>query len=254
MLEKNEIERIKNTEFQKLDGAESAVNLIFQDLNDIKNKFCVIGFRLYEMQRLGYFRTLGYENITDCAEHIFGIKKSTTYSLMHIASCYCDGMVLKDKYKGYSQSQLIEMSTANAMLEGEITADMTVADIRDLKKALPNYATYYKNIYYDKPFEIIAQYRKDQEEKFQTSGKTESVSEESVEEVKPRKLDYLSAIFQDRTTFKHRLAEYLEKFYTETSYKITCYDKKQNLKVFLGSLSGIVHDSVLDMLKTDMGL
>ena len=206
------------------------------------------------MQRLGYFRTLGYENITDCAEHLFGIKKSTTYSLMHIASCYCDGMVLKDKYKNYSQSQLIEMSTANALLEDKITSDMTVADIRDLKKALPNYASRYKGIYYDKPFEIIAQYRKDQEEKFQTSGKTESVPEEPVEDVKPKRKDYFGSLFEDRTTFKHRLTEYLEKMYTETAYKVTCYEKKQNLKVFLGALSGGVYDSVIDMVKTDMGL
>ncbi len=254
MLEKSEIERIKNTSVLKLSGGEESVNLIFSHLNDVKNSFCSIGFWLKKIVELKYYDKCGYVNIADFAEHVFGIKKSTTYGLIAIAGRYCEGQFLKDEYKDFSQSQLIEMANTNCLIEDKITPDMTIADIRDFKKALNGFSTCYKGIYYDKPFEIIAQYRKDQEEKFQTSGKTESVPEEPVEEVKPKRKDYFGSLFEDRTTFKHRLTEYLEKMYTETAYKVTCYEKKQNLKVFLGALSGGVYDSVIDMVKTDMGL
>lgn len=275
MLDKNEIERIKNTSVIRLKDGEEAVNLIFSHLRDIKNSFCSIGFWLKKIVELEYYAKFGYDNIADFSEHVFGIKKSTTYDLIAIANFYCDGQFLKDEYKDFNQSQLVEMSRIKTTLSSKITPEMSVSDIRDLKKALPNYSTFYKGIYYDKPFEIIKAYRKDQEEKFQTSGKEEvkvddvkdkpiqveepkqPITDKDVSDclknidklIKPDRKVRLERLMAKRAYFKDTVSALLEKKYNSYYVEVKMGARKQNLSVFLECLCGNVYDIIEELIK-----
>ena len=71
MLTNNEIQKIKESSFGSLPASKSFINLIYEDINDIKHKFVDIGFRLNEAQRFNYPEELGYKNIQELAEHLF---------------------------------------------------------------------------------------------------------------------------------------------------------------------------------------
>lgn len=91
--------------------AEGFVQNVYNDLNDIKHSFFVIGFRLTEANNLKYYKALGYQNITELAEDKFGFKKTVTYELMQIyalAHNVQSPMRIADKYDKYSKSQLAE--------------------------------------------------------------------------------------------------------------------------------------------------
>lgn len=91
--------------------AEGFVENVYHDLNDIKYSFFRIGFRLYEANKLGYYKALGYQNIAELAEDKFGFKQSTTYELMGVyklAHSEQAPMQIADKYEKYSKSQLTE--------------------------------------------------------------------------------------------------------------------------------------------------
>lgn len=91
--------------------AEGFVQNVYNDLNDIKHSFFVIGFRLTEANDLKYYKALGYQNITELAEDKFGFKKTVTYELMQIYALAHNAqspMRIADKYDKYSKSQLAE--------------------------------------------------------------------------------------------------------------------------------------------------
>ena len=93
---------------------EDFVNLVRLELNDIRNTFFKIGFRLREANNNGYYHKLGYSSIEECAEALFGFKKTTTYDLMAVASRFKDSnapMFLAEPYKKFNQSQLVLFTT-----------------------------------------------------------------------------------------------------------------------------------------------
>lgn len=93
--------------------AEQFVKLVKSDLEDIKHSFFTIGFRLNEANQYRYYRELGYENISECAEDLFGFKKTTTYDLIEIYQRFHDPKAKKfllKEYDQFSQSQLKVMA------------------------------------------------------------------------------------------------------------------------------------------------
>ena len=93
--------------------AESFVKLVRADLDDIKHRFFKIGFRLAEANREGYYYELGYENIAECAEDLFGFKKTTTYDLINVYNEFHDRlapMTIKESYDKFSQTQLVQLT------------------------------------------------------------------------------------------------------------------------------------------------
>ena len=89
---------------------EDFVNLVKLELNDIRNTFFKIGFRLNEANNNRYYKKLGFNSIEECAEALFGFGRTTTYDLMCVASRFCDvkaPMTLAEQYKKYNQSQLV---------------------------------------------------------------------------------------------------------------------------------------------------
>ena len=117
---------------------EDFVNLVKLELNDIKNSFFKIGFRLAEAHRCKYYKKLGFNTIEECAESLFGFKKTTTYDLINISVAFCDRkapMFLDDKYKGFSQSQLVLFSSIGYARDGFILRARPEDSIEKLKKA-----------------------------------------------------------------------------------------------------------------------
>lgn len=91
--------------------AEGFIDKVNIELTDIKHSFFRIGFLLSEANELGYYESLGYQNITELAEDKFGFKKTVTYELMQIyalAHSEQTPMQIADKYEKYSKSQLTE--------------------------------------------------------------------------------------------------------------------------------------------------
>lgn len=91
--------------------AEGFIDKVNIELTDIKHSFFRIGFLLSEANELGYYESLGYQNITELAEDKFGFKKTVTYELMQIyelAHSEQAPMQIADKYEKYSKSQLTE--------------------------------------------------------------------------------------------------------------------------------------------------
>lgn len=163
MIEEKELVRIKSKSFSELPAHESAVNLIFCDLDEIKTRFVFIGDKLREIQDLKYYEKFGYHDIVTFAEDVFGFSKSTTYSLININRMFCKGNSLLPQYKDFSKSQLDEMSSMLAWQTLPITSDFTVSDIRDYKKALGSGGFSYKGINFKNARQIIAAYRQDKE-------------------------------------------------------------------------------------------
>lgn len=163
MLDKNDIDLILNKPFKELTEAESFVFNVLTDLTAIKDRFVLIGYRLVEAVKNDYYIDLGYKDIVELSENVFGLKKSMTYALMNIAKYYCVGMELQDKYKPFSQSQLIEIARTPGYLCSEITYDMSVRDIIDYRKALSGTKTSYDGIYMSEPKKIVKKYRENKE-------------------------------------------------------------------------------------------
>ncbi len=64
--------------------AQAFVRYTKEELHDVARSFFKIGFRLSEANKYRYYEELGYDNIIDLAEDIFGFKKSTAYGLMQV--------------------------------------------------------------------------------------------------------------------------------------------------------------------------
>ena len=136
MLGLQEIQSIKTRhKYGGLSIEEQFVYYTYEDLEDIKHKFIDIGFRLNEANNLKYYEKLGYESIVNLSEHLFGFKKSTTYSLINVYQRFGNSMKILPEFDKFSQSQLTEMCSLPEYLIKHVKPDMTIQDIRDYKKA-----------------------------------------------------------------------------------------------------------------------
>ena len=117
---------------------EDFVNLVRLELNDIKNTFYKIGFRLKEARNLCYYKKLGFDTIEGCAEALFGFKKTTTYDLIGIAEKFYDRkcpMQLAEPYQKFNQSQLVILSQVRFNPSGFFRLVRPEDSIEKLKKA-----------------------------------------------------------------------------------------------------------------------
>lgn len=96
--------------------AQAFVRYTKEELQDVARSFFKIGFRLAEANKYRYYEELGYDNIIDLAEDVFGFKKSTAYGLMQVYH-HCksrdknDSALTMDKaYQDFNFSQLQEIS------------------------------------------------------------------------------------------------------------------------------------------------
>ena len=135
------------SEITYLDGPDGVTEKIKKAMDEAAKQFVYIGFLLWEVQEYGYYKEHGYQSVYEYAEAELGFKKSSTKNL--IAINYEFGyrkinngweradhrtMSLQPKYKDFNYSQLCEMLAMSPTKRETITPDMTIKQIREIKK------------------------------------------------------------------------------------------------------------------------
>lgn len=138
------------TKQQQLNNDCSEVcSLLAGTIKNIRRDFIRAGYllrhiretKLYEIAKRNgkSFQTYGDSMITNrfekfCKEY-FGLSDSTVYALISVAEKFGDNEgVVNPTFEQYNYSQLSEMTSLPEELLGNVTPDMTVAQIRKLKK------------------------------------------------------------------------------------------------------------------------
>lgn len=96
-----------------------------------------IGYYLKQIRDRSLYEEKGYRNIWEYAESEFGFHKSTTSRYMARNDRFSkngNSPELDEQYQGYSKSQLQEMLTMDDNQIEQVTPDMTLREIRQIKK------------------------------------------------------------------------------------------------------------------------
>lgn len=99
-------------------------------LNDFKNNFVRLGYMLRVLKERGYDNAFLQER--------FGLSKSTINRSIQINEHFSENgysYKLDEKYSDFKKSQLIEMLPLSQEQRDEVSADMSVAEIRELKNS-----------------------------------------------------------------------------------------------------------------------
>lgn len=122
--------------------ARASVKYILTDMSDIRRSFIRLGFHLYEFERMHYYEDFGYTSIVEFAEKNLGLSKTqvSVYKNIYLQFGFYEEhssvpkMWLDDKYKQYSYSQLREMLPMNEEKRKQVKPNMSIEQIRELKK------------------------------------------------------------------------------------------------------------------------
>ena len=115
---------------------DTTKRIIRADLANMQRSFIDIGCQLMQVRDRELYKDGGYESVWDFAEKEFGIQRSTASRWMKMCQKFSvDGSspVLKDEYKDFGKSQLQEMLYLEDEQLEEVTPDMTVKEIRELR-------------------------------------------------------------------------------------------------------------------------
>lgn len=116
---------------------EEAENNIHACLRDAARNVIATGHYLKVIRDKELYREAGYENIWDYAAEKFGFSKSTASRYMTRNDKFSVGgnsPVLAEEFREYSKAQLQEMLSLDAEQMSAVTPDMTVREIRELRR------------------------------------------------------------------------------------------------------------------------
>lgn len=116
--------------------ALASVRYILSDINDIRTRYIALGFHLKEFFRNGYYLAFGYWNPEDFYKTNFGMDGSAVSRCIAVYEEFSrdKSMHLDEKYMEYNYSQLCEMLPMSKEERKEVSPDMTIKQIRELKK------------------------------------------------------------------------------------------------------------------------
>lgn len=136
-------------EVSHLSGYMGVTEKIKRAMYDVAKQFVYIGFLLWEVQEYGYYREAGYQDVYEYAAQELGFKKSSVKNFIAISyqfgctdqraingCAHVRTMSLQQPYEKFQYSQLCEMLSMSEKQREQVTPDMTVKQIRDLKKEL----------------------------------------------------------------------------------------------------------------------
>lgn len=133
---------------QDREAAWGSYKYILTDMNDIRKSFIRLGYHLAEMQRNRYYEDFGYQTLEDFAVANLGMDKSNVYRYIRVFEKFSADngyhqktLYLDDKWKDYSFSQLVEMCNMSSDQREVCTPDMTIKQLREIKKAVGEYTT-----------------------------------------------------------------------------------------------------------------
>lgn len=128
-----------------VDGCLELTNKIKGALYQVANNFVYIGFLLAECNDYQTYKEWGYNSIYEYALDQFNFKKSSVNNFINVCKTFSSNwsnnghnlpysMIMKDAYADFNYSQLVEMLSMSEKQRSQVTSDMTVKQIRELKK------------------------------------------------------------------------------------------------------------------------
>lgn len=118
-------------------SCDDTITLLDEKITNMRLDFIAAGFYMKRVRDEEYFKTLGYETIWDFAEDRYGIQKSTASRWMAMNDKYSkegNSPILQEDYKVFNKSQLQEMLYLTDTQLQDVTPDMTVKEIREVRK------------------------------------------------------------------------------------------------------------------------
>ena len=134
----DEIEK-KEEWYLNIDYRE-AKEIIRNKLQGMTQNFIGIGFYLRQIKESEGFRKDGYASVYEFAEDQYGIKRSTAIRWMQMNEKFSQGgysPFLDSGYKDFGKSQLQEMLYLDSEQLEEVTPEMTVREIREIRTPDP---------------------------------------------------------------------------------------------------------------------
>lgn len=116
---------------------QEAKDILREKLDYMKKNFIAAGYYMKYIRDHGLFREDGYESIWEFAEDNYGIKKSTASRWMAMNDKFSqDGNspILAEEFRNFEKSQLQEMLYLDDKQMETVTPDMTVKEIREVRK------------------------------------------------------------------------------------------------------------------------
>lgn len=116
---------------------EEAKNILREKLDNMKMSFIAAGYYMKYIRDHELFQKDGYESIWEFAEDNYGIKKSTASRWMSMNDKFSQGgnsPILAEEYRGFEKSQLQEMLYLDDKQIEMVAPDMTVKEIREVRK------------------------------------------------------------------------------------------------------------------------
>lgn len=118
-------------------GYRDSLDVIKEESVKIKKSFVKIGWYLKHIQDNELYLEDGYANINECAEEQLGYSQSTVSRFIGICEKFSknhNSPELDEKYSGFDKSQMMEMLPLSAEQLEQVTPNMTVKQIREVKK------------------------------------------------------------------------------------------------------------------------
>lgn len=128
---------------KKRELAQASFEYIQRDIDEAKKNYIRTGFHLAECRDMKYYQDFGYDNFYEFVEKNFQMEKSKVSRCINVFMSFSSvsgtyqnshSMYLDDKYTDYSCSALEEMLSLDEKKRQQIKPEMTVKEIRDLKK------------------------------------------------------------------------------------------------------------------------
>lgn len=121
---------------------------IKREMYEVASHFVYIGYLLWCVKFKEHYRSGGYSDVYEYAADQLGFKRTTTKNLIGISEAFgnyyyhsfsCSILPtpeLKPAYQDFNYSQLTEMLSMSEKQRAQVTPDMSVRQIRELKKAI----------------------------------------------------------------------------------------------------------------------
>lgn len=138
--------------------ARNSVKYIYSDLNSIRTDYIRLGFHLSEFENQEYYKDFGFSTFSEFVEKNIPMDKGTVSRCINVFREFCEKRTdysgtlisrsncLDNKYKEYSYSQLCEMLSMTEETRQQIKPEMTVKQIREIKKADKNVSREKENV------------------------------------------------------------------------------------------------------------
>ena len=116
---------------------QDSINMIHRELDNIRQSFLTVGWHLKYIKDRELYSKDGYRNIYEFAADKFQMSQSNVSRYINLCESFSDGHGsprLDKKYERYDYSQLSEMLPMKQEEREKVTPDMTVRQIREMKK------------------------------------------------------------------------------------------------------------------------